>query len=121
MLPSLLTPQLWQWPALVVGAVTIAGVLLAPKLTKAVPATILGLLGGLIAYFGLGLLLPDLWHLAHNKLVIGPVGGGAGAVFAEFGARGSALAALRFADLRALAMPALTLSVRRYEILACES
>ena len=108
---GLLAPGLWQWPALIVGAVTIVGVLLAPKLTKAVPATILGLLGGLLAYFALGLLLPELWHLAHNKLVIGPVGGGAGAVLAEFGTRGSALAALRFSDLRALAMPALTLSV----------
>ncbi len=108
---GLLAPGRWQWPALIVGAVTIAGVLLAPRLTRAVPATILGLLGGLIAYFGLGLVLPELWHLAHNQLVIGPVGGGAGAVFAGIGARGSVLAALHFSDLAALAMPALTLSV----------
>jgi SulP family sulfate permease len=108
---GLLAPGLWQWPALVVGAVTIAGMLLAPKLTKAVPATIFGLLGGLIVYFGLGLFLPELLHLAHNKLVIGPVGGGAGAILAELGARGSALAALHWSDWTALAMPALTLSV----------
>ena len=108
---GLLSPGLWQWPALVVGAVTIAGVLLAPRVTKAVPATILGLFGGLVAYFGISLLLPELRHLAHNTLVIGPVSGGAGAVFAEFGARGLAVADLRLADLRALLMPALTLSV----------
>jgi SulP family sulfate permease len=108
---GLFSPGLWQWPALVVGAVTIAGVLVAPKITKAVPATILGLFGGLVAYFGIGLFLPELLHLAHNKLVIGPVSGGAGAVLAEFGARGLAVADLRLADLRALVMPALTLSV----------
>ena len=52
---GLLSLGVWQWPALIVGAVTIAGVLLAPKITKAVPATILGLLGtvtGMMGTFG---------------------------------------------------------------------
>jgi SulP family sulfate permease len=105
------SPGLWQWPAFVVGAVTIAGVLLGPRLTRAVPATILGLFAGMIVYFALGLVRPELLHLDHNKLVIGPVGGGLGAVVASFGERWSAVTAVRIADLGALLVPALMLSV----------
>ena len=108
---GLASPGLWQWPALVVGAVTIAGALLGRRLTRAVPATILGLFAGVVVYFGLGLIRPELLHLDHNKLVIGPVGGGLGAVAAAFGERWSAVTAVRFADLSALLVPALTLSV----------
>jgi SulP family sulfate permease len=108
---GLASPGLWQWPAVVVGTVTVAGVLLGPRLTRAVPATILGLLAGIVVYFGLGLIRPELLHLDHNKLVIGPVGGGMGAVIAAFGERWTAVAAVRFADLAALVVPALTLSV----------
>ena len=108
---GLINPQLWQWPALIVGSVTIAGVLLAPKVTKAVPATILGLLCGLGAYFGVAWFQPALLDLAHNKLVIGSVGGGASLVFDEFASRWSAVTALHLVDLGAVIVPALTLSV----------
>ncbi len=108
---GVMSPQLWQWPALIVGGVTIAGVLLAPKVTKAVPAAILGLLCGLAAYFVLAWFQPALLDLAHNKLVIGPVGGGAGLVFSEFAGRCSAVTALHFTDLGVIIVPALTLSV----------
>ncbi len=105
------SPSQWQWPAVVVGGVTVAGVLLAPRLTRAVPATILGLAAGLLAYRGIAQFRPELLQLAHNPLVIGPVGGGSGGVLA--GALGvfPALATLRLADLPSLAVPALTLSV----------
>jgi SulP family sulfate permease len=108
---GLASPSLWQWPSLVVGVVTIAGVLLGRRLTRAVPATILGLIAGVAAYFGLALIRPELLHLDHNKLVIGPVGGGLGAVVAAFGERWTSLTAVRIADLAALVVPALTLSV----------
>jgi SulP family sulfate permease len=108
---GLASPTSWQRPALVVGAVTIAGVLLGPRVTRAIPATILGLIAGVIAYFGQGLIWPELWHLDHNRLVLGPMGGGLGAVVAGFGDRWSAVAEVRFADLGNLLVPALTLSV----------
>jgi sulfate permease, SulP family len=111
LLEGVISPESWQWPAFVVGGVTIAGVLLAPRLTRAVPATILGFVGGLLAYFGLGLLRPELLQLDHNNLVLGHVGGGAGAVWSALGERWSALRALQPADLGALVVPALTLSV----------
>jgi len=108
---GLASPGVWQWPALVVGSATIAGVLLGRRLTRAVPTTILGLFAGVVVYLGLGLIRPELLHLDHNKLVIGPVGGGLGAVLAAFGERFSAVAAVRISDLGALLVPALTLSV----------
>jgi SulP family sulfate permease len=108
---GLAAPALWQWPALAVGGATIAGMLLGPRLTRAVPATILGLFAGLLAYFGVGWFRPELWHLAHNPLVIGPVGGGVGAVLAGFGERWSSFASVRPEDLGLLLVPALTLSV----------
>ena len=104
-------PHLWSWPAMVVGAVTITGVLLAPKLTRAVPATILGLAAGLLAYFGVALVRPELLTVANNPLVIGPIGGADGGLLAGLTATWPALAGLHFADLKALAIPALTLSV----------
>jgi len=108
---QVLTPAQWQGPAVFVGAVTVAAVLLGPRLTRAVPATILGLLAGLLAYFGAAWLHPELRQLAHNALVIGPLGGGDSGVFAGVTQVVPALAGLGLADLRLLLLPALTLSV----------
>lgn len=107
----LAAPALWSGPAMIVGAVTIAGVLLAPKLTRAVPATILGLAAGLLAYFGVGQFRPELLTVIANPLVIGPVGEGPGSLLSGLTAIWPALSALRWGDLPALAVPALTLSV----------
>jgi len=102
---------LWRWPAVVVGAVTVAGMVLAPRVTKAVPATILGLLAGMLAYLGLGLVRPELLSLAHNPLVLGPVGGSARALGAAVVGHWTVLGGLRLADAGALLGPALTLSI----------
>ncbi len=106
------SPSLWQWPALAVGLVTIAVMLVAPRLTRAVPAAILGLLGGAACYLALGLVRPELLTLHDNHLVIGPLGGGATASFTQaFAARWAALGGLRPSDLALVLTPALTLSV----------
>ena len=68
---GMMTPGLWQWPGIVVGIVTIVGMVYAPKLTKVVPAAIIGLLVGVIIYFFLGLIRSDLLMLDNNQLVIG--------------------------------------------------
>ena len=107
---GLLSPSAWQVPALLVGTATIAGVLLAPRLTRTVPAPIIGLAAGVSAYFALGLQQPELLSLAHNPLVIGPVGGGM-ALFSGLAGPWEALTGLHLGDLRALIVPALTLSV----------
>jgi len=106
-------PSLWSGPALVVGLVTIAGMLLAARITRAVPATIIGLTAGMLAYLGVGLVRPELLTLAGNPLVLGPIGGngdGSGLLGAP-SLLWPALAGLRSADLATLAIPALTLSI----------
>ncbi len=108
---GLLAPATWQGPALIVGAVTIAGVVLAPRLTRAVPAPIIGLAAGIAAYFALALRQPELLQVVHNPLVIGPVGGGGAGLLAGFTGQWAAVTGLRAADLGPLLVPALTLSI----------
>ena len=108
---GLTQPAAWRSPGLVVGLVTIAVMLAAPRLTRRVPAAILGLAAGVACYFALGLFDPRLLTLADNHLVIGPLGGSGASPLAALGARFSALGQLRLADVQLLLMPALTLSV----------
>lgn len=108
---GLLDFSLWTGTALIVGVATIGGVLLAPRLTKAVPAPILGLATGLLTYFALSLRQPDLLRVTGNPLVIGPVGGGPAALFADLAGPWQAFAGFAWSDLSTLVVPALTLSV----------
>ncbi len=109
---SLWTPELWNWNGIMVGAVTIAVMVLAPKLTKAVPAAILGLAAAIVTYFGLGYGLDSsLLTLTGNSLVVGPLGGGGGSFMDAMVGRWQAVGSLNPADLRFLITPALTLAV----------
>jgi SulP family sulfate permease len=109
---GLSAPSSWQWPALLVGGVTIALTLLAPRLTRRIPAPILGLAGGALAYFVIGALAaPQLLSLDGNGLVIGRLPGSTTALAAGMSDRLGGVGTLRWSDLRALLPPALTLSV----------
>ena len=108
---GLLSPALWRWPSVFVGAVTILAIALAPRFTKAVPATIIGLLAGTLTYLGLGALRPELLYLENNKLLIGAVSGTVGSLLGETSHRWQALQALHFNELSALLAPAFTLSI----------
>ncbi len=109
---GLARPSTWSGPGLAVGLVTIAAMLLAPRLTRKVPAAILGLGAGVACYFALGLLFDRrLLTLADNHLLIGPLPGGGGSPLAAIAARFAALRELGLSDVRLLVMPALTLSV----------
>lgn len=107
---ALSSPGLWNSKSLVVGVVTIGVMLLAPQVTKAVPAAILSLLAGALAYFALAIADPSLLTLAGNKLVVGPLGAGEGFLTALLG-RTKALGALKLTELSNLINPALTLAV----------
>jgi SulP family sulfate permease len=110
---GLATPSLWQWQGVAVGAITVAVMVSAPMFTKAVPAAILGLASGVLAYFGLGLLDPALLVLEGNALVIGPLPlGGESAGFGEaIAGRWKAVGNLDFAEVGRLLVPAATLAV----------
>ncbi len=109
---GLTRPDSWSWPGLAVGLATIAAMLLAPKLTRKVPAAILGLVAGVLCYLALGYLVDRrLLTLSGNPLVIGPLGGEGGAFLAAFAARFAGLGGIGPGDLSQLLLPALSLSV----------
>ena len=108
---GLASPSTWQWQGVTVGVVTMAVMVTAPLATKAVPAAILGLLSGVIAYFGFSLADPALRDLQNNALVIGPLGGAGASFGAAIAGRWNAIANLNFADLGRVMIPAATLAV----------
>ncbi|HXZ26859.1 MAG TPA: SulP family inorganic anion transporter [Terriglobales bacterium] len=108
---SLRTPAAWEWHGLVVGAVTIVVMLTAGKLTKAVPAAILGLAAGVATYFGLSLADRSLLQLAGNKLVIGALAPTSVGFLQTLAERWQAMGAISLAELEILVGPAMTLAV----------
>jgi SulP family sulfate permease len=108
---GLTSPTAWRLPGLVVGLVTIGVMLVARRLTKTVPAAILGLLSGVGCYFALGLFDHRLLALSDNPLIIGPMGGLGASPLASAAGRFAALRHLGLGDMGLLLMPALTLSV----------
>lgn len=108
---GLISPENWQWAGIAVGLATIAAVTAGPRLTKAVPATILGVAAGFLTYFGLSFFLPELRSLEHNRLVIGPLFSEDASLAAALRERWASLGAIRFSELAGLLMPAITLSV----------
>ncbi|MBW7932103.1 MAG: SLC26A/SulP transporter family protein [Gemmatimonadaceae bacterium] len=108
--PMLISPSLWRWQGIVVGLVTIAAVLLAPRLTAKVPAAIIGLAVGVAAYFALALVDSTLLVLEGNKLVIGPITA-SGSFMDAVGLRASSLLEIRPPDVSLVFSSALTLAV----------
>ncbi|MFA6004584.1 MAG: SulP family inorganic anion transporter, partial [Elusimicrobiota bacterium] len=107
---GLIQPGLWRWPALFVGAATMLAMVLGPRWTKKVPATLLGVGAGVLAYLWLGAFEHKLYDLTANPLVVGPIGG-QGAGFGAWTGRWAAVMNGGWADLKLLFFPALTLSV----------
>jgi SulP family sulfate permease len=105
------SPSAWRWQGILVGAVTVAVMLGAPKFTKAVPAVILGLGAGVLAYFGLSLADRTLLELGGNPLVVGALNVSAEGFVAALAARWRMAGALGAEDLVGIAVPALTLAV----------
>jgi SulP family sulfate permease len=108
---GLLTPSLWRWQSITVGAVTIAVMVLAPRVTKKVPAAILGLAFGMLAYLAIGLSDRSLLVLAGNKFVIGPLGGSDVGFLTTMAARWKSIGAFDPRQLSLVISPALTLAV----------
>ena len=108
---ALVSPGLWSWQSIVVGAITIAVMTLAPRFTRAVPAAILALAAGVLAYFGLALLDPALLTLTDNALVVGSLGGKGPGFLEALDGRWTAVGALAWSDVYLLLVPAATLAV----------
>lgn len=107
---GLISPALWQWPGLTVGVITMAIMALAPKITRKVPAAILGLLGGMISYFILALISTDLLKLQNNPLVIGSIQTSESFLHVV-SSRATSFFSIDLVSLKLVLIPALTLSV----------
>lgn len=103
------SPNLWQWQGIVVGVITVVVMCLSPRLTKKMPATIMGLSAGIISYFALGLWVPALWSLDANSLVVGAIPT-SGSFLATVSQRVSFMADIQLADCRIIAHSAIALS-----------
>ncbi|NCA70981.1 MAG: cyclic nucleotide-binding domain-containing protein [Sphingobacteriia bacterium] len=101
----------WQWEGILVGLVTISTTLLAPRVTRLLPAVILGLIMGVGTYFGLALLDQGLLVVEGNRLIIGPLAGDTSGLIQAVTGRWQDLGELRLAEIGHLLIPALTLAV----------
>ncbi|HEY5610192.1 MAG TPA: SulP family inorganic anion transporter, partial [Thermoanaerobaculia bacterium] len=95
---ALASPEQWRWPGIVVGAATIVAMALAGRITKKIPAAIIGLFVGVATYFAIGFAERDLLRLEGNPLIIGPVGA-SGSLLNAAAQRVTSLAAVQFSDL----------------------
>ncbi|MEO5351592.1 MAG: SLC26A/SulP transporter family protein [Magnetococcus sp. XQGC-1] len=105
-------PGLWQMTGVYVGVTTMVVMLLAPRITKKLPAPILGLIAGMAVYFGLGYTSkPELLKLAGNVLLIGPINLDMQTLASSMTSRWTSISQVQFSDLGLLLVPAITLSV----------
>jgi SulP family sulfate permease len=108
---ALVSPDLWDWRAILIGVTTMGAMALAPRVTRMVPAAILALAAGALAYLALAGAGAAPWQLAGNSLVVGSLGGGGGGFGEALAQRWSALGRLGASELAGLLVPALTLAV----------
>lgn len=110
LLEGLISPGLWKWQGLLVGAVTMVVAGNAGRVTQRVPAAILGLASGIATYFVVAGFDRSLLTVEGNGLVIGPIQatGSFGHALAE---RATAFLHMDMASVRFIIVPALTLSV----------
>ncbi|MBI2602489.1 MAG: SLC26A/SulP transporter family protein [Deltaproteobacteria bacterium] len=107
---GLISPNIWRWPGVVVGLTTIFAMIFAPRITKKVPAAIIGLSCGIAMYFLIGLAVPELLSMENNPLVIGPISA-TGSFFDSVAMQFRGLFDVRIEDLRLVGYSALALSV----------
>lgn len=108
---AMLEPAVWRWPSIAVGVVTMAVMLVAPRLTKKVPAAILALAAGLAAYFALGLFEPGLHSLRGNSLIVGPLRGDGPGFMETLSLRWKGMESLGLSDAYSVVVPAVTLAI----------
>ncbi len=107
---ALLSPHIWDWRGLFIGSMTVAAMLLAPKITKAVPGTIIGILAGVLTYAGIASNDTSMLQLSGNPLVIGPVGASGEGYIELITHRWSQIGELKLSQVAGLVGSAVTLA-----------
>ena len=111
LLDTLGNPSTWIWQSMLVGAVVIVAMLLAPRLTRKAPAPILALLTGVVTYLLLGLLHPALLNPEHNPLLVGTLSDSESSLVDSISRHWQALGELGLDSAALVFVPALTLAV----------
>lgn len=70
-LETLLSPHVWDWRGLAIGGVTVIAMFFSNRFTKSIPATIIGIVAGILTYAGLAIGDSSMLQLEGNPLVIG--------------------------------------------------
>ncbi len=107
---GLLHPAHWNWNGLAIGGATIVGMVLAPRLSKSIPAAIIGLKAGALACVALAVLNPELRTIEHNPLLVGSLPGSLSDLATAISGRWQLAGSLSLDELIALLTPALTLA-----------
>ena len=108
---AMVHPALWNMPGVIVGVSTIVVMLLASRMTRAIPAPIIALVGGVSAYFVVAMFNPELNTLVGNPLVIGDLQASGAAFARAFVDRWKSTGTLDAGALAAIVVPSLTLAV----------
>ena len=107
---AITAPELWDIRSLVVGMTTVLVALLAPRVTQAVPGTILAIVAGLLAYVGLANSDASMLTLTNNPLVLGVLGATGEGYIQTITGRWQDIGELKLGQVAALAGGALTLA-----------
>lgn len=107
---ALSATEAWDMRSLVVGGATVGVALLAPRITKAIPATILGIAAGILAYVLLSHSDPSMLTLNDNPLVLGALGATGAGYLDTITGRWNDIGELRLSQVAALFGSALTLA-----------
>jgi SulP family sulfate permease len=110
LMEGLTSPEMWKWQGLAVGIVTMTVMGVAPRISKKIPPAIIGLIGGMLAYFVIAFFSRGLLELQGNTLIIGTIPA-SGSFFGAIASRATALFAVDFASIKLVFIPALTLSL----------
>lgn len=106
----LITPHHWDWRGLFIGGTTVFSMLLAPKFTKVVPGTIIGILAGILTYAGIASTDSSMRQLDGNLLVVGPLGATGGGYVDIITDRWYQIGELKLSQVAGLVGSALTLA-----------
>ena len=107
----LFSPERWDWRGLAIGGVTILAMLLSSRMVRKIPATIVGIACGLVAYTVIAVFDPALLRLEDNPLIIGSLGATGEGYVALITDRWNQIGGLQLAQVAGLLSSALTLAV----------
>lgn len=104
-------PELWRWQSLVVGGVTVVGMLVGPRFVKKIPGVIFALVLGIVSYFILAFFDRSLLTTEGNSLIIGKLSSGIQQIADSSSRRINAINDFSFSNVLLLLIPSLTLAV----------